>query len=69
MLSSTSIDECRQLSGRDGGKEIYVEGHTLRTTGHWAGRSADFLVKKVGQGIGMRFAVGTAEVGNGIQNH
>jgi hypothetical protein len=68
LLSSTSIDEWRQLSGRDDGKETYVEGDILRTSGHLAGRSAGFLVKKVGQGIGQGFAVGTAEVGNGIQN-
>ena len=46
----------------------YAEDDILRTTGHFAGRSAVFLVKKVGKGIGQGFAVGTAEVGNGIQN-
>ncbi len=46
----------------------HVEVDIMRTTGHLAGRSAGFLVKKVGQGIGQAFAVGTAEVGNGIKN-
>jgi vacuolar protein sorting-associated protein 13A/C len=68
LLASTSIDEWRQLSGRDDGNDSYVEGDILRTTGNLAGRSAGFIVKKVGQGIGQGFAAGTAEVGLGIQN-
>lgn len=67
LLTATSIDEWRLLSGRDDGKESYVEGDILRTTGNLAGRSAGYLVKKVGQGIGKGLSAGTAEVGNGIQ--
>jgi hypothetical protein len=66
-LTATSIDEWRLLSGRDDGKESYVEGDILRTTGNLAGRSAGYIVKKVGQGIGKGLSAGTAEVGNGIQ--
>ncbi len=68
LLTATSIDEWRILAGRDDGKDSYVEGDILRTTGNLAGRSAGYLLKKVGQGIGQGLTIGTAEVGNGIQN-
>ena len=68
LLTATSIDEWKQLAGRDDGKESYVEGDILRMTGNLAGRSAGYLVKKVGEGLGKGFAAGTAEVGHGILN-
>ena len=68
LLTATSIDEWRQLAGRDDGRDSYVEGDILRTTGNLAGKSAGFIVKKVGQGLGLGVAAGTAELGNGIQS-
>lgn len=68
LLTATSIDEWKQLAGRDDGERGYLEGDLLRTAGNLTGKSAGFLVKKVGQGIGYGLTAGTAEVGNGIQN-
>lgn len=68
LLTSTSIDEWKQLAGRDDGKSSYVEGDILRIAGNLTGKSAGFLVKKVGQGIGAGVTTSTAEVGKGIQN-
>ncbi len=68
LLTATSIDEWKQLAGRDDGERGYLEGDLLRTAGNLTGKSAGFLVKKVGQGIGYGLTTGTAEVGNGIQN-
>jgi hypothetical protein len=68
LLTATSIDEWHQLAGRDEGAKGYIEGDLLRTAGNLTGKSAGYLVKKVGQGIGFGLTAGTAEVGNGIQN-
>jgi len=68
LLKATSIDEWQQLAGREEGEKGYLEGDLLRTAGNLTGKSAGYIVKKVGQGIGFGLAAGTAEVGNGIQD-
>lgn len=68
LLTSTSIDEWQQLAGRDEGEKGYIEGDLLRTAGNLTGKSAGYIVKKVGQGINYGLTAGTAEVGNGIQS-
>jgi vacuolar protein sorting-associated protein 13A/C len=67
LLTSTSIDEWQQLAGRDEGDRGFVEGDILRTAGNLTGKSAGFIVKKVGQGINVGLTAATAEVGDGIQ--
>jgi len=68
LLSATSIDEWKQLAGRDDGDKGFIEGDILRTAGNLTGKSAGFLVKKVGEGVGLGLTIGASEVGNGIQN-
>lgn len=68
LLTATSIDEWKQFAGRDDGERGYLEGDLLRTAGNLTGKSAGFIVKKVGQGISYGFTAGTSGVGNGIQN-
>lgn len=68
LLTATSIDEWKQLAGRDDGKDSYVEGDILRMGGNLAGKSAGYLVKQVGKGIGSTLKTGTSELGKGIQN-
>ncbi len=68
LLTATSIDEWQQLAGREEGERGYLEGDLLRTAGNLTGKSAGYVVKKVGQGIGFGLAAGTAEIGNGIQD-
>ena len=67
LLTATSISEWQQLAGRDAGEKGYIEGDILRTAGNLTGKSAGFIVKKVGQGINFGLTAGTAEVGNTIQ--
>jgi len=68
LLSATSIDNWNSLSGRKDGNEQYLEGDVLRVTGNMAGKSAGFILKQVGQGIGTGIEMGTAGLGSGIQN-
>lgn len=68
LLTATSIDEWKQLAGRDDGKDSYVEGDILRMGGNLAGKSAGYIVKQVGKGIGSTLKTGTSELGKGIQN-
>jgi vacuolar protein sorting-associated protein 13A/C len=68
LLTATSIDEWKQLAGRDDGKDSYVEGDILRMGGNLAGKSAGYIVKQVGKGIGSTLKTGTSELGRGIQN-
>jgi hypothetical protein len=68
LLTATSIDEWKQLAGRDDGKDSYVEGAILRMGGNLAGKSAGYIVKQVGKGIGSTLKTGTSELGKGIQN-
>merc|ERR1711957_35487 len=62
LLSATSIDDWNSLSGREDGNEQYLEGDVLRVTGNMAGKSAGFILKQVGQGIG------TGIVGAGVNS-
>jgi len=67
LLAATSIDDWKSFAGREDGDETYLEGDILRLTGNLAGRSAGFILKKVGQGIGYGVVAGTAGLGNSIQ--
>jgi len=67
LLTSTSIDEWKQLAGRDDGESNYVEGDILRMAGNLTGKSAGYLVKKVGQGLSQGVTASTSGVGDGIQ--
>ncbi len=67
LLTSTSIDEWKQLAGRDDGESNYVEGDILRMAGNLTGKSAGYIVKKVGQGLSQGVTAGTSGVGDGIQ--
>jgi len=68
LLTATSLDDWKLLSGRAGGTDEYVDGDILRVTGNLAGKSAGYLLKKVGQGIGLGVSASTAGIGDGIQN-
>jgi vacuolar protein sorting-associated protein 13A/C len=67
LVTATSLDDWKDLVGREVGTEGYVEGDVLRLTGNLAGRSANFLLKRVGSGIGSGVQVGSEVIGNSIQ--
>jgi vacuolar protein sorting-associated protein 13A/C len=67
LVTATSLDDWKELTGREDGTERYVEGDILRLTGNLAGRSANFLFKQVGSGLGSSVKVGSEAIGSGIQ--
>ena len=67
LLNSVTLQDWRYLSGREDRGDEYVEGDILRLTGNLAGRSAGYVLKKVGQGLGDGVSTFTASVGDEIQ--
>ena len=67
LVTATSLDDWKELTGRYDGTEGYLEGDILRLTGTLAGRSANFLFKRVGSGLGSGVKVGSELLGSGIQ--
>jgi len=67
LLNSVTLQDWRYLSGREDRGDEYVEGDILRLTGNLAGRSAGYVLKKVGQGLGDGVSTLTASVGDEIQ--
>lgn len=68
LLSAVSLQDWRNLAGRDAGDDEFVEGDVLRATGNLAGKSAQLLLHKVGHGIGSGVGGITSAVGNTIEN-
>ena len=68
LLNSMTLQDWKYLTNRDEGGDEYVEGDIMRLTGNLAGRSAGFLLKKVGEGIGDGVSTLTGTIGNGIQD-
>lgn len=67
LLNSVTLQDWRYLSGREYSGDEYVEGDILRLTGNLAGRSAGYVLKKVGQGLGDGVSSFTGSIGNEIQ--
>lgn len=67
LLNSVTLQDWRYLSGREDRGDEYVEGDIFRLTGNLAGRSAGYVLKKVGQGLGDGVSTFTASVGDEIQ--
>mmetsp|Transcript_25326 Transcript_25326/g.37849 ORF Transcript_25326/g.37849 Transcript_25326/m.37849 type:complete len:1135 (-) Transcript_25326:532-3936(-) len=68
FVRSMSLQDWKNLTARESGSEEYVDGDIYRLTGNLAGRSAGYLLKKVGEGIGDGFSTGLGTLGNGIQD-
>ena len=58
LLSAVSLQDWKVLTSRKDGTEEYVEGDVLRLTGNVLGRSAGYVFKKVGQGLGDSVSTG-----------
>ena len=67
LMSSVSIQEWKTLTARTEGSDEYVEGDLLRMTGHIFGRSAGYMFKKVGEGLGDGFSAVTGSIGEGVE--
>lgn len=67
LLNSVTLQDWRYLSGREDRGDEYIEGDILRLTGNLAGRSAGYVLKKVGQGLGDGVSSFSASVGEEIQ--
>jgi len=67
LLSAVSLSDWKILTSRKDGTEEYVEGDVLRLTGNMLGRSAGYVFKKVGQGLGDGVSTVTSSIGNSIE--
>jgi hypothetical protein len=67
LITCVSIQEWKTLTARTEGAESYVEGDVLRMTGHIIGRSAGYMFKKVGEGIGDSFTAVTGSLGENVE--
>lgn len=68
LLSAASLQDWKHLSSRQEGDDEYLEGDIMRVTGNLAGRSANYILKKAGAGIGQGIRRATDTVGNGFEN-
>ena len=68
LVSAVSIQEWKALSARSEGNDEYIEGDVLRMTGHIVGRSAGYMFKKFGEGIGEGLSSVTGSIGEGVEN-
>mmetsp|Transcript_58755 Transcript_58755/g.68646 ORF Transcript_58755/g.68646 Transcript_58755/m.68646 type:complete len:357 (+) Transcript_58755:241-1311(+) len=68
LLTSVSIQDWKHLSARQDGDDEYVEGDVLRMTGNMAGRSTNFIFKKVGKELGTGLQQLTGTIGDGIED-
>lgn len=67
LLSAASLQDWRYLAARDTGDDEYMEGDILRATGNLAGKSANLVFKKVGQGFGGGVIALSAAIGDSIE--
>lgn len=68
ILSAANFQDWKFLAARQEGDDEFVEGDVLRATGNLVGKSADFLAKKVGHGLGGGLSSMTKNIGEGIEN-
>ena len=68
FLSAVSFHDWKLLALRDSGDDKFQEGDIVRVTGNLAGKSADLVLRKVGQGLGNSMSTVTSQLGNQIEN-
>eukprot|EP00978_Attheya_sp_CCMP212_P027613 scaffold92917_cov45-Attheya_sp.AAC.1 len=67
LMSAVSFQDWKHLTAREGGNDSFMEGDILRLTGNLAGRSAGYMLKKVGEGLGDGVSIVTSAVGSEVQ--
>jgi hypothetical protein len=68
FLSAVSFHDWKLLALRDSGDDRYQGGDIVRVTGNLAGKSADLVLRKVGQGLGNSMSTVASQLGNQIEN-
>jgi vacuolar protein sorting-associated protein 13A/C len=68
IMKAVSFQDWKFLASREEGDDEYVEGDILRVTGNAAGRTANYVLKKVGVGLGDGLSHATSKIGDGIEN-
>jgi len=66
LLRATSIQDWRNLTGREDGSDNYIAGDFFRSTGTLTGRSANFILKKSSSYVGIRISRGADSLGESI---
>ena len=67
LLSAATFQEWDTLAGREDGKDEYVEGDGVRMVGNVVGKSADFLFKGAGYGLGAGIGFIASTIGSGVK--
>ena len=68
ILSATSFRDWKYIASRSEGDDKYLEGDIMRVTGNLAGRSANYILKKAGAGLGDGIKLATSQMGDGFES-
>ena len=68
LMKATSIQDWKNLTGREEGDDEYAEGDILRSAGHLTGKSANFVLKSATSGISDGINTFTGAIGSGVMN-
>lgn len=68
LLTSVNFQDWKHLSARQHGDDEYLEGDALRMAGNVAGRSTNFILKRVTKELGKGVSQLTGNIGDGIED-
>jgi len=68
LLTAASFQDWKNLASRQEGDDEYLEGDIMRVTGNLAGRSANYIMKKAGMGLGGGISMATSKLGDGFES-
>ena len=66
LMKATSIQDWKNLTGRNEGNDEYTEGDIIRSAGHLTGKSASFVLKTATSGISDGINTVTGAIGSGV---
>jgi hypothetical protein len=67
IMSAASFQDWKFLASRDDGDDAFVDGDILRVTGNLAGKTANAVFRKAGEGLGRGVTFATSTLGDGIE--
>ena len=68
IMTAASFQDWKYLASRDGGDDEFMDGDILRVTGNLAGKTAGYVLRHAGQGLGDGVSNAASSVGQGIEN-